>query len=92
MKTSTSDSPKLYEWHLAYRRGKSLFIIYCPQVKRAFAFVKNDALLSSQEAMLRLLKEQAHRHHNAGDNGESLFEWENYLNLAKIKCTFRLEL
>jgi len=92
MKTMKTVNSKEYNWGLAYLQGKSVFLIYCPQIKQAFPFIRNDTILKDKALMQDMLEQQAHAYHAGKVSGDSIFDWENYLLRAKIKCTYRLEL
>lgn len=92
MKTTPTKETKLYEWHLAYRKGKSILVIYCPQVQQAFAYVSKRLMSKPKEHLQKLLETQALQYHDGSAVGEPLKDFENYLSLAKIQCTYKLEL
>ena len=89
---TTPNEVKLYEWHLAYRSGKSIMVIYCPQIKRAWAYIKRDWVIRNEDEALKMVIAQAHQYHDGTAEGEPLKDYENYLALAKIRCTYKLEL
>jgi len=84
---------KLHEWHFAYRRGKDIMVIYCPQLKLAWSYMARKYILNNPRATLDMLEAQAEVYYNGGRRkGEPLKSFESYLALAKIKCTHKVYL
>lgn len=91
MKT-TPNGVKEHEWHLAYRSGKAIMVIYCPQLKLAWSYMVRDYILMSPDEALKMVQAQAEAYYDGVATGESLLSFANYLALAKIKCTHKVYL
>lgn len=91
MKT-TPNEVKEHEWHLAYRSGKSVMLIYCPQIKRVWSYMSRKYIYDQPEEALKMVEAQAEAYYDGGWKGEPLKDFESYLALAKIKCTHKVYL
>lgn len=93
MKTEEVTELKRFEWQLMYKTGKAVFLIYCPQVKQVWAFIKRPGMsMAKNDPYLQdLLEVTAESYHSGKITGDKPQAWMNYLLTAKIKCTYERE-
>jgi len=89
---TTPNEVKEHEWHLAYRRGKAIMVIYCPQLKLAWSYMVRDYIIRRPHEALKMVQAQADSYYDGVSVGEPLKDFESYLTLAKIKCTHKVYL